>query len=77
MKPENERIAQQVEVALHKDPLSIDDLSELLRIGRDPIKYVVTQLVRKHRIVRLENKRYGHPHRLNASAPPLFLISES
>jgi predicted ArsR family transcriptional regulator len=77
MKPENERTAALVEALLCKDPLTIDDLAEHLRLNRDSVKYVVTQLVRKDRIVKLENKRYGHPHRLNASTPPLFLISES
>jgi hypothetical protein len=70
MKPENERIALGVLEALRKSPATIEELANGLRQLEDRTRYVVTQLVKKNQVVRLEGRRYGHAERVSQSTPP-------
>lgn len=70
MKPENEKHADLVLAVLKKAPATVEEVAEILRDYEGRTKYVMTQLVRKQRVVKLEGRRYGHPLRVAAATPP-------
>ena len=70
MKPHNEVIATRILQVLERQPAGIEELSTLTRQTASSCRYVVTQLVKRKAIVRLEGHRYGHAERLSQSTPP-------
>lgn len=76
MKPENEKHAAMVLVLLRKAPATIEELAEQLRDFEGRTKYVITQMVKKKRVVKLDGHRYGDPARISATTPPPSFRSE-
>ena len=77
MLPENEAIAETVLVVLKQHPGTIEDLSERLRVDEGKMRYVVTQMVKKGRVILVDRGRYGHPVRVASAAPPPLPFGES
>lgn len=71
MKPENEQLADSILALLKAKAMTPDEIEETLHVREEKrVAYILGQLVRKGRAVRLEQRRYGHPVRVSASAPP-------